>query len=218
MEFNKIEYEQGYTTIKLETPTSALDIMYGGNGDLYWNILSKVKDDSERHFFTITKENYEVFLIFSNLFRRIDECEIYTVDPLEEELCFSAEERKELYERTRNLNEDLSTKPVYECLCSNTSDTITWHSDDAPYGEGNILRISRSRDKERFLIEIIKRDLNKDDISVEISNSGSRYQPFNIHFMEHYNDLNAIDPNYHQIHIEEILYHKRLTKTRKESK
>lgn len=218
MEIENIQHENGYHTIKLEKTNDVLTIMFGGNGDLYWNIYSKndgLEDNANKKYFTITKENYEIFLLFSELYRRIDECDVYRVDQLEEELCFDAEEVVSLHERTKAMNDDLSDSTIYAHLCSDTS--IVWHSDDAPYGEGNSICISRSRDREEFLICFTKGDKNKDDFSVEISNSGSRYCPFNNIFMEHYNKLCEIDPNYHQIHIEEILYQKRLAK-RRESK
>lgn len=213
MEFISEKDLQGYTTIKLDEVSNTLSMMFGGNGDLYWNITSKKEDkyaiNPEKKYFIITKENYEVFSLFDKLYKKIDDCEVFKTDPFEEELCFDEKERLELHERTKKRNDKLSESIVYECLYSD--DSIVWYSDDAPFGEGNRLSISRSRDKERYLIEI-KKGKNKEDFSVEISNSGSRYSPFNILFMELYNALCEIDPNYHQIHIEEIMYQKRLKK------
>ena len=42
--------------------------------------------------------------------------------------------------------------------------------------------------------------------SIRFRNSGSRYEPFNICFMQMYNELKNYDSNCHQIHIEEYLY------------
>ncbi len=219
MEFIREKDIQGYITIKLKDASNTLSMMFGGNGDLYWELSSKKEDEyalyPEKRYFVITKENYEVFLLFDKLYRKIDDCDVFKVDPFEEELCLDAEERAELYERTKKMNDDLSDSIAYRHLCSDTS--IVWHSDDAPYGVGNCLAISRSRDKERYLIEI-KKGKDKENFTVEISNSGSRYSPFNVLFMELYNALCDIDPNYHQIHVEEILYQKRLAKTKKETK
>lgn len=214
MEFKKDKSEHGYT-IRLEKENSTLVIMFGGNGDLYWNVINKDDYESQKQYFTITKENYEIFSLFDKLYRRIENCDVYRVDPLEEELCLDDEERERLYERTKEMNEELSEEEAYEHLCTDTA--IVWHSDGAPYGEGNRLSIYKSRDGEKFLLEFIKYDKNLDYHSVEISNSGSRYSPFNTVFMDHFNSLCEIDPDYHQIHIEEILYQKRLTKQRAES-
>lgn len=216
MVFKNIKLENGYHEIKLENDKTTLSILFGGNGDLYWNISSLRGDASsspneyEERYFIITKENNEIFSLFSELYRKIEECDIYKVSQLEEELCFDEEERNRLYEQKESMNRDLLESTEYFHLFPD--ETIVWHSDDAPYDAGNVLYISPSHNQEIFLIKIIKRDRDKDDFSIEISNSGSRYAPFNTAFMEHYNNLCAIDPNYHQIHIEEILYQKKLSK------
>ena len=51
--------------------------------------------------------------------------------------------------------------------------------------------------------------------SIRISNSGSRYEPFNTVFMSMYKKLKEYDFNNHQIHIEEYLYSKKKIKKRK---
>ena len=47
---------------------------------------------------------------------------------------------------------------------------------------------------------------------VRFRNSGSSYDPFNIPFMKFFNKLQEYDPEYHQIHIEEVILQKKLTK------
>ena len=55
-------------------------------------------------------------------------------------------------------------------------------------------------------------------ISVRFRNSGSRYVPFNIAFMDMYNDMKEVDDvtdKGHQLHIEEYLYEtKKLVKVK----
>ena len=48
------------------------------------------------------------------------------------------------------------------------------------------------------------------NIVVRFRNSGSRYDPFNCVFMRFYQRLQEVDPNYHQVHIEELIYRKKL--------
>ena len=48
-------------------------------------------------------------------------------------------------------------------------------------------------------------------VSIRFRNSGSRYNPFNIIFMKMFNKLQEYNPEYHQIHIEELEYQKKLT-------
>ena len=52
------------------------DVSFGGNLDLYWTIRSK--NDSDCHEFIITKENYEVYRLFVELFDDIENIKIYT--------------------------------------------------------------------------------------------------------------------------------------------
>ena len=53
-----------------------------------------------------------------------------------------------------------------------------------------------------------------EDLYVRICNSGSRYLPFNSCFMDFYNKLQKIDPDYYQMHLEEYVYNKTYKKTR----
>ena len=50
------------------------DVSFSGNGDLYWTIRSEnVNDDNN---FIITKENYEVYRLFEELFDDIENIKI----------------------------------------------------------------------------------------------------------------------------------------------
>ena len=50
------------------------DVSFSGNGDLYWTICSEnVNDDNN---FIITKENYEVYRLFEELFDDIENIKI----------------------------------------------------------------------------------------------------------------------------------------------
>ena len=90
------------------------------------------------------------------------------------------------------------------------NETIKWHSDDSIYELSSKLEIKKEKDhykitfyksKEEFMI-----------YSVRISNSGSRYGYFNIPFMNMYNKLKEYNPYYHQIHIEEYVFDKKVKK------
>lgn len=64
--------------------------------------------------------------------------------------------------------------------------------------------------EESFKVIFEKSKKSQDGIfityTIRFRNSGSRYNPFNINFMQMYNSLKEYDPNNHQIHIEEYLY------------
>ena len=52
--------------IYLSVSATNPEILFGGNGDLYWIIRSKI--EANNHSFIITKENYEVYELFNKLF------------------------------------------------------------------------------------------------------------------------------------------------------
>ena len=51
-------------------------------------------------------------------------------------------------------------------------------------------------------------------IGVRFRNSGSTYDPYNIIFMRMFQKLQEYIPEYHQIHLEELEYQKRLLRKR----
>ena len=80
---------------------------------------------------------------------------------------------------------------------------------------------SGKEEKDIFIIEFTTQeyikgydhDFNSPNyIPIRFRNSGSTYTPFNNVFMGMFNQLQEYDPNYHQIHIEEYLYQKKLVK------
>ena len=65
--------EFGYKNIIFIDGNKELLFTYGGNGDLYWILKNKDSEYKEqRHdFFVITKENYQVYSLFEELFKNI---------------------------------------------------------------------------------------------------------------------------------------------------
>lgn len=176
------------TTIFFKEKGKFLTFSFGGNGDLYWSIHLLSKDDSD-YSFTITKDNYEVFSLFEKLFDDIN----------------IIKDRYELFNYS-NYNE----------LYDEKNKTITWYSDETAHIVANYLKIHRDDDKFKIdfftqpYVDGYDRDFNSTGyISVRFRNSGSRYSPFNIAFMDMYNDMKEVDDVNdigHQIHIEEYLY------------
>ena len=114
---------------------------------------------------------------------------------------------------SRNSNESKKVDYAYEKLFQNN--IIKWYSDDAPLEEASRVEINKL--EEAFTITFYqgKEEYDFPTFSVRFSNSGSRYHPYNFAFMNMYNGLSEYDPNYHQIHIEEYLYNKKLQKIKK---
>lgn len=69
----------GFKDITLIDGNVRLNMSIYGNGDLYWTIM----DDNKlikNPFFTITRENGEVYSIFQNLFADIENVNVCTLD------------------------------------------------------------------------------------------------------------------------------------------
>lgn len=206
------------------------EVSFGGNGDLYWTILSKnVNDDNN---FIITKENYEVYRLFEELFDDIENIKIFDD---EEYITFYLKTEEEKQEYIKNQKDEIEYEKNkyrlfnlsnYNELFDKENNVITWYSDETSHEVANILKIKKENESfelEFYIqpyIEGYDRDFNSlYHIPIRFRNSGSSYDPFNIVFMRMYEKMKQVDHvnDYgHQIHIEEYLYNqnkiKKLTK------
>lgn len=205
------------------------DVSFGGNLDLYWTIRSK--NDSDCHEFIITKENYEVYKLFEELFDDIENIKIYT-EPIIPFYIETEEEKQEYIENQKDEIEyekkkyRLFNHSNYNELFDKENNTITWYSDETNHEVANILKIKKEKESFRleFSIQPYKEGYDRDFnslnyIPIRFRNSGSSYDPFNVIFMRMYEKMKQIDDvnDYgHQIHIEEYLFNqnkvKKLTK------
>ena len=224
MQVIKHENEFGLI-ISFQELNKQFDASFGGNGDLYWTIHSKNTNDDNN--FIITKENYEVYRLFVELFDDIENIKIYT----EPTIPFYMETEKEKQDYINELEYEKNKYRLYNYsnyneLFDKENNTITWYSDETNHEVANILKIKK--EKELFKLEFYiqpyiegyDRDFNSlYHIPIRFRNSGSSYDPFNIVFMRMYRKMKQIDDvnDYgHQIHIEEYLFNqnkvKKLTK------
>lgn len=183
--------------------------------DLYWNIQNKhfvpVPDDTSTKTFTITKENYHIYSLFEKLYDDILNCNIFTVLDFELERCESEEEKQELIIQKENMNNSHKKYEQYKSLFHDN--VIEWRSDDFPYDDASFVTVEKQ--DESFTITFNKSgevDFLYQTYAIRFRNMGSRYTPFNMIFMRMYQELMNYDPDYHQVHIEEYLYQKRLEK------
>ena len=78
------------------------DVSFSGNGDLYWTIYSEnVNDDNN---FIITKENYEVYRLFEELFDDIENIKIFDD---EEYITFYLKTEEEKQEYIKNQKDEI---------------------------------------------------------------------------------------------------------------
>lgn len=183
-----------------------LQIFYAGNLDLYMKLGNgSILPENENIsiYFDITKENYEIYSIFDSLYNDIIKGRIF-------------DEEDPIYFEYNNYIDNTKTYEYKKLVDENQN--INWISDDGPAELEDMMSISYL-DEDTYRLTFARNDKPMDigfksglGITVRIRNSGSSYSPFNCIFMRMYKKLQEIDPNYHQIHLEEIKYAKKLIK------
>ena len=205
LKYNKIKTDFGYT-INIYDSNKILTITFGGNLDLYWYLSSKEKKEVDT--FEITKENYFLYSLFDILYNDIVNCNSFKV--YDEELSFvnSIKELQKIYNRKKELNIIFSEYEEYKRLYN--GEYICWYSDDDSIEDANYVKIIKDDDK--YILEFFSNFKSNTlwlSNTIRFRNSGSRYMPFNMIFMEMYNSLCTSDYDENQIHIEEYLYKKK---------
>ena len=193
-----------------------LKIMFGGTLDLFIQLVSPNLNEDELGYdtFNITKDNYQIYSLFDKLYNDIKECNIYDIDELELSMCETDEEIQQLYESKKESNEFIKSTEKYKNIFDGKS--IIWYSDEYEQDKTDILKITKEEDK--YVLEFFEQAIEKDTcdmrypglITIRLRNSGSYQHPFNIVFMRMYQKLLEYDPSYHQIHVEEYVYQKKL--------
>ena len=206
VEIKKTKDVEGYDRFKITTENGSFDIMFGGNLDLYWYYWPEenYKDWPLAKTFTISKENYFIYQKLDELYKNIKEQKPYQSKD---------ENVSTVFDSSKLINESPSAQYSYKNLFQNG--IIKWYSDDAPLEEASMLEIKSQEDKYIITFHQGKEDFGFPTYVIRFRNSGSRYEPYNFAFMNMYNSLSEYDPNYHQIHIEEYLYNKKLQKLKK---
>lgn len=204
LKVEKIKYEKGYV-FKIITNEGVFSIYFGGNLDLYFNYECKgsILDAPDIKEFTLTKENYFLYMLFHNLYEDIKNCKVY--DETQE---------NELFDdfNIKNFNENIKMKEQSNSKRLFQKDRVEFHSDDYTYEETSILFIEEK--EEKIIITFIKgkTDVLSATFAIRICNNGSRHYPFNVLFMNLYHELVNYEPDNHQMHLEECLYQMKLTR------
>jgi len=219
LKLRKVESEFGLNVV-LEDIDKYISFSFGGNGDLYWAIHSRNKDDK---YFIITKENYNLYNLFLQLYDDIENINIFDLDYVP----FYLETKEEKDEYIKKRKEEVEYQK-YKCstfnylnyneLFAKEEKVITWYSDETAHKVANFVKIKKYEScfKIEFFIQSYIEGFDKDFhtdyyVPIRFRNSGSRYDPFNMLFMKMYNEMHLLDDINeigHQIHIEEYLYGK----------
>lgn len=193
MKIAKTKSEIGTYDIKIEiSEDKHLDIIFGGNGDIYWiydnqEVMFDNEDSMYESVLISKKEN--IYSIFNELYEDLINCRIFI--PEVNELWKGQLKEDEL--RCIKSNEELKTNNRYLELVKDG--VITWYSDEEYKEIAEILRISQI--EEGILIEFIRQSL-KDDMgfnrfpgwySIRFRTSGSTYTPCDMVFWRHFNNL-----------------------------
>ena len=211
---NKFKTESGYK-ITLNNGEQLFSIFFAGNLDLYWTIDDKkqipIPNDVPSKHFVITKENYFIYSLFIKLYDDLKNCNVFELKAYEFAWCDTLEDEINLIKKNEEINASFKRHQEYKNLFHDQ--IIEWRSDDFPYEEASSVIIKKNKDS--FLLTFNKSaqdDYYYQTYGIRFRNCGSRYAPFNGIFMRMYNELIDYEPNFHQTHIEEYLWQKRLTK------
>ena len=96
LKVKKVENELGVFDFEILNNEKKLNILFGGNGDLYFYVHKNNIKDKQIVDFEITKEDYTLFSLFEKLYNEIINCDIYKLDEFESEFCESKEEIDEI--------------------------------------------------------------------------------------------------------------------------
>lgn len=161
-----------------------LHIQMNKEGNLYW--LMDDPEPADYASFTITKENEYLYSLFYRLYLQVMKYQKPTKKPVQ-------------------------TTIAGYMLTGDGS--ITWHSDCDNYDECDTLKMSQV--DEEFVLEFVHQ--TKDFplyykpgmFDICFAGKNSRYQPYNRFFINMFEKLQDYDPNYHQVHLEELAYKKK---------
>lgn len=195
LEVEKFKNYNGYDVIIIKTNEGAFEISFEGNLDLYMRYISdgSILKDKKSHTLTITKENYFVYELFNKLYNSIKSGKVYYNLECNDYINADDETKKRLFK----------------------NNIIDYHSDDSTYEDSSRLIIEKIEDA--FNIKFVKGISNGTFLtySVRISNSGGRYEPFNIAFMNMYRGLKMYDPSDLQMTLEQCAYNQKILSKKK---
>lgn len=198
---NKVKNDLGLNDIIISNGNQGMMILYDDNNTLYWVIKDSKKP------LEITKENYALYCLFEQLYRKVMSSEIFQITDKEVNSCSTIRELLELRELISKKNEQAKEKGIEKNLFS--TNCISWHSDEDSLDMANILHISKTEDKIVLYFETKNIERNG---CISFQMKDSRYIPFQLLFMQLYYQLQNYEEDFQQIHIEEIIYEKQLIK------
>lgn len=199
LKIDRIDTEFG-PSFNISTDEGVFRILYGGNLDLYWDCYcdANILNGPLEKVFYITKENYFLYLLIDEVYSGIKNFEPYS-------FCFYSDWEEDSVKSYKNMREMFISNDNRPFL----DDSVLWYSDDIEKEYASCLKIEKLDDCYKVIF-VKSKCRNYLTYSIRFRNSGSNYHPYNCLFMNMYNKLSEYDTSYHQIHIEEYLYRKKL--------
>lgn len=180
VEFKNNYIDSNLKDVYIRQGGKTLKIFFGGNGDLYFDIFGSFNynEGIRTSSFCINSNTY-IYSYFNEFFNDVLNCKIYNNNDLEPfQTCTNIE-----------LNRKLKIEDANSKLVKNG--VIEWYSDSIYDEKANLLKIEKDNDKIIFTFFD-----NPDDpvfgFGIRICNFGSKYDPFNICFMNLYNKFQKL--------------------------
>ena len=174
-----------------------LRILLNKEGNLYW--LMDDEEPTDYTNFTISKENESVYAIFERLYSQI--------------MSYDHDKARTHY----SLSDEAEFNNSISRLMITSNNRVNWVSDDDEFTKGDLLTIVKTPEDE-IILEFFHQVTNEPFIykpglfDIGIKRKDSRLDPFNKLFYEMYLELQQYNPEFHQIHIEELNYRKTKSK------
>lgn len=194
MKVTKIKSEIGTYDIRIEeNEDKHLDVIFGGNGDIYWIYdnyeVADVEEDSMYEAFEIPIIEQGLYNIFNELYEDLVNCRIFVPETNE----LYPGQLEEDARRCHHSNEELKTDSRYLLLVKNG--IITWYSDEEYREIAEIVQISKT--ETGILLEFIRQSVRDDAgflrlpgwYSIRFRTSGSTYTPCDLVFWRHFDNL-----------------------------
>ena len=199
MNIIKEKSEIGTFDIRIEESADKhLDIVFGGNGDIYWIFdnyeVANLEEDPMHDTFEIYKKDYDIYQIFSELYEDLINGRIYHPEKLPGYyLTFDPQAQEKENKHCDESNKEIQNSPRYKTLVNNN--IITWYSDEEMKENAEILRISKKED--HILLEFIRQTKRDEQghirlpgcYSIRIRADGSTYTPCEAVFLRHFENL-----------------------------
>lgn len=192
VEFKNNNCFSGLKEILIRDDRKLLKIFYGATEDLYFDIFG-CRDIDENGQYTATfsiNKNEEIYQYFESLINNITDCKVFDVSDIELELCEYDDEIKNEIDSNQSMNEKLKTRQTYKQLVQNGA--IIWYSDNIYDEKANKMKIEKN-DSEITFTFVDNPDDPTFGFGIRICNSDSKYDPFNLCFMNLFNQLQTLN-------------------------